>query len=404
MIAGKKKFFLLVSIVLLGFGAGCLIAEFYLRIATPSWLSKEMNDLNLARNMDAFGSSTGWSVEKIDGRFVRFVPLSQSHVRYYEYDHQVHIDALGNRFVATNPSKSAPVIPFLGDSFVFGVGAKDEETFVSLLSAQSPYQFLNLGVPGSALPNHLDQIEFRHKELHSPSVYVFSFYTGNDYADIFNYHGKLDPQKEMSGDKNTIPGWLVEWMELNLYRNHFLSKSYLLQFVKRTVLRNYFYATHLHRSILPLECLAVQKGPHAITSSSLLIMAARKGCISELTSSVKLTLDHLLMLSKRMKFKPVFVIIPDQLQTRQSLLESKAARWKLEMSDLDIDQPTRIIENELRSDGIPFIDISECLKEREDAYYKIDGHFTPVGHRIVAQYLLPKLNAILAELRSSAEK
>jgi hypothetical protein len=392
MVAVKKKF-LLVAIVLFGFAAGCFLSELYLRIATPAWLSKEMNDLNLARNMDAFGSTTGWSVEKIDGRFVRFTPLSQFHVHYYEYDHPVHIDSLGNRLVTKNPNPSAPVIPFLGDSFPFGVGVKDDETFVSLLSAHSQYQFLNLGVPGSALPNQLDQIEFRHKELNSPSVYVFSFYTGNDYMDIFNYHGKLNPSTDEKA------GWLIEWIDLNVYKNHFFSKSYLLQFLKRTIFRNYFYTARAHRSVLPLECLAAQKGPHAITSSSFLIMAGKKRCISLVTSCVRETLEHLMDLSKRMKFKPVFVIIPDQLQMNASLVESRAEKWKVEMSDLDIDKPTRIIENELRSNGIPFIDLSECLKERTEAYYKIDGHFTPEGHRVVAQYLVPKLNAILARLR-----
>jgi len=36
---------------------------------------------------------------------------------------------------------------------------------------------------------------------------------------------------------------------------------------------------------------------------------------------------------------------------------------------------------------IPYIDLSDCVKDRNDAYHKIDGHFTAEGHRLPAQGL-----------------
>ena len=52
----------------------------------------------------------------------------------------------------------------MGDSFAFGVGVDDRQTYVNLLDLKSSLRYLNLGVPGSALPNHLDIIEYRHVE------------------------------------------------------------------------------------------------------------------------------------------------------------------------------------------------------------------------------------------------
>jgi hypothetical protein len=398
-----KRILLSIFAILFGISAGCIVAEILLRIATPEWLSKEMNELNLARNVESFGSTVGWSVERIGGRFVRFVPYSQFHVRYYEYDHHVHIDRWGGRVLAPGKKRKVDshLIPFLGDSFPFGIGVRDEETFVSILNSQSSYNFLNLAVPGSALPNQLDQIEFRYKELHSPSVFIFNFFLGNDFMDIFRYHGKLNVESENQGASKKIPDWVIQWLNTHIYHNSFFGKSYLLQFVQRTVLRNYFYEEQQRKSILPTACVTTKKGNIPITSSVLLIMTGNKKCLTEIESYVKLTVKHLDELSRRLHFHPLFIVIPDRLQTNRALLKSKIARLGFNFQDIDVERPNKIIENELGVYGIPFIDVSECLNGREDAYYPIDGHFTVTGHRIVAEYLANRLDGKVASLLSA---
>src|SRR5262249_44237869 len=151
VISRPKKILLFPFVILVGLATGFLFAEIILRIWTPDWLSKEINETNLARSAQAFGADAGWSVDKVDGKFMRFKPSTQFRVHYYEYDNVVHIDPSGDRVVAEGKAKEkdAPFIPVLGDSFPFGVGVRDEETFVSLLNTRSRYRYMNLAVPGS---------------------------------------------------------------------------------------------------------------------------------------------------------------------------------------------------------------------------------------------------------------
>ena len=128
-----------------------------------------------------------------------------------------------------------------------------------------------------------------------------------------------------------------------------------------------------------------------------MLMVARKKCLDEIRSSVELAMDQLDEVSKKLKFRSIFIIIPDKVQVNPDLLNSKIETWNLNVQDLDTRMPDRIIEEQLASRGIPYFDLSECLQGNEQFYYKIDGHFTPMGHRAAAQCLSGKLDAEIAK-------
>jgi hypothetical protein len=392
----KRKFILTVVAVVIGILLGCSLGEIGTRLIAPPWLTLQMKEMNLARNAALFGSDVGWSVETSDGKFVRFVPNSHFDVHYYEYNHSVHIDQTGGRVVNSNKNNKGVVIPFLGDSFAFGIGVADDETFVNLSAAHSPYHFINLSVPGSALPNQLDQLEFRHKELKSPPVYVFAFFAGNDYADIYRYYSKIPQEKEND------PGRFLKWIDNNIFGNRLLGKSYLLQLIKHTLFKRYFY-TDRHTETLPESC-AIRTGGKQVTNSALCIMAGNKQCVNEIDRYVKMSVERLDELSRKLRFTPIFLIIPEKSQVNESLLATKAARWGFEPKDLNVNLPDTIIENELERYGIRYIDLSECLKKSKDYYYRIDDHFTPAGHRAVSDYLAKRLDPMIADVMKSASK
>jgi hypothetical protein len=387
MISRKKKVLLAFLLIVFGLALGSVLGEVLIRMIAPPWLTEQMKEMNLARNAAVFGSDVGWSVETIDGRFVRFVPNTHFDVHHYEYNHSVHIDSWGGRINSASKT-SGELIPFLGDSFGFGIGVGDNETFVNLFSAHSPYHVVNLSVPGSALPNQLDQIEFRHKELHSPPVYVFSFFAGNDYADIFRYYSKI-PQ-----GKGKETGAFIQWLDRKIFRNRILGKSYLLQFLKHTIFKQQFY-TDRRTETLPESC-AIRMNGKQMTSSALCIMAAKKKCINDLGARVKMAVERLDELSRKLRFVPIFIIIPDKAQVNPALLATKATRWGLDVNNLKTEMPNTIIERELMTYGIRYIDLTECLNGRPEFYYRVDDHFTPAGHRAVANYLSNRLNLTIA--------
>src|SRR5262249_18983272 len=231
----KKILFGFLSI-LFGILLALLIMEAFLRIHPPAWLTQQMNSLNLEPGAQEFGSDAGWSVERIDGKFVRFTPLTHFEIKYYEYHNDVNIDRWGGRVVNGNVNrKDSVVVPFLGDSFMFGVGVEENQSFVTLLNSNSPLQYVNLGVPGSALPQHLDILDFRIKELGSPPVCVFSFFTGNDYTDIIKYYTR-GPKSNLDSTRNRSP--LLGVLDNLIHRYHFLGRSYLVEYCRQILINS----------------------------------------------------------------------------------------------------------------------------------------------------------------------
>ena len=113
-----------------------------------------------------------------------------------------------------------PVLPFMGDSFTFGVGLSDEETFASALSAEvQELRILNLGVPASALNDHRRTVALRHEELGRPKKYIFFFFLGNDFSDLLN--SPFDVERSSGGVKHNTNNIVVH--------NAILKQSYLVQ-------------------------------------------------------------------------------------------------------------------------------------------------------------------------------
>jgi hypothetical protein len=183
-----KKKLLLFYIIMVAISATLtlLSLEFIARVLAPAWLTQRMLFVNPPPGGQAFGSDLAWKVDKKGGYFWRFTPHSEFDVTHVEYSNKAHIDGYGGRVTAgADSAENKDFVPFLGDSFTFGIGVADAETFASLLSpVASPRRILNLGVPGTALEDQLTIVEIRHDELGRPRKYVFFFFIGNDFSDL----------------------------------------------------------------------------------------------------------------------------------------------------------------------------------------------------------------------------
>lgn len=225
----KAALFCLISLCI-GIVISLIFAELLLRVWTPDWLSLRMKELNAGDQTAVFGTDSGWPYESSDGKFIKFKPGSQFRIRHYEYDETAHIDAYGGRAVEYDAPATSPV-PFLGDSFTFGVGVADYQTYVSLLGARSKRRLVNLGVPGTALPQQLDILEKRFEELGSPKICVFTFFVGNDFSDIYSfYRESAGVSRKPAGDA------LLAKANRFVYHHPLLKKIYLIQFLRTTLL------------------------------------------------------------------------------------------------------------------------------------------------------------------------
>ena len=102
---------------------------------------------------------------------------------HYDYDVEYDIDASGFR-VDPHAGKTGSRVAVLGDSFTFGLGVANDETFVSRLNAGSDdrRQYLNLGVPGYSTDQELLLLRKTGKALKPDSV-LLVVYLANDLFD-----------------------------------------------------------------------------------------------------------------------------------------------------------------------------------------------------------------------------
>ena len=313
-----------------------------------------------------FGSDQTWPVVKANGRFKSFTPNSSFSIRHLEYDNKANIDEFGGRHTKYN--EGGEMVPFLGDSFTFGVGVEDEETYVSLLSEIYGVRFLNLGVPGSALHSQKDIIEMRHHEIGKPNIYVFNVFIGNDFDDIYG-HDILESNKNVTYKKKKAVPWIAS-INGFVYHNNILKRSYTIQFFRQKVLQSITRDSEV--LINPIFKITRKDKPYLIIANK----------------SFNKELERLIAMSSTFRFGIIFIILPDVYQVNKDLMRVKAKYYGIEEDMLDMLAPNRILEKNFRDHQIHFIDTTDCLmrNDRVDMlYYTQDNHFTKYGHKSVAE-------------------
>jgi hypothetical protein len=153
-----------------------------------------------------------------------------------EYDALTTITHQGHRVPGVTDN---PDVIFLGDSFTYGWGLDDKQTFASIYCTQLKVKCANLGRPGSGteqqvkrLQEFLDKWNWRPREV---KLFFFamstSFSAGNDFVDNY-YHGRwLKSQssgKAVKTDENEV-GLMEKIINLRVVLQQ---QSYLVRFLK----------------------------------------------------------------------------------------------------------------------------------------------------------------------------
>ena len=343
----------------------CIAAEIGLRLFTPNWLDHRMSKLNPANERAVKGSDRNWPAEMEGKHFRRFTPNEEWLVSHYEYNRRVNIDSYGGRRSGGPDAKNARfLVPVLGDSFTFGIGVSDNETFVSLLNKGAEIKYLNLGVPGNCLAHQIEQVKLRHQELGNPKSYVFAFFMGNDFDNLVNYYS---PEKQEADITQSV----LASINAFVYHNSFTKRLYLLQFIQRG-LRNLYNKTK--------DTPAMESVFLAMNSSNLLYRDKAKEALAQALGELRVT-------SRDLNFDPIFILIPDRYQVNSDQRDMLSRSFGLSPSNVDAKYPTDLISNELKKLNIPFIDTSADLSEDRSLYYSQDAHLTPKGHKAVRKSL-----------------
>jgi len=368
--------------LLIGLIASSVIVEAALRLFTPAWLEYRMRVLEADSRGPRFGGDGEWSVEEREGKFVRFEPHTTFSLQHMEYNIASTIDAYGGRDVPARrelPPGDRQLFPVLGDSFTFGVGVDDEDTYVNILAQNLGLRLVNLGVPGSGLHEQLDIVEMRHDELGRPERYVFAFYFGNDFADLlrsrrrFSNLGNWEPSRQESSLSRTL-------VAINNFVNEdaFLRQLYVIQLIKTAGLR------------------LLDRDDVLLPTSVFRILEGEKEYIAEITAALRKQVQRLARFAADKNFDAVFVLIPDRFLVEDNERAHLSSYYGIEVAVDALSRPNEIVTAELEAAGIPFIDTTACLRESADGrlYYVHDEHLTARGHAILATCVLPELERI----------
>ncbi len=367
-----------------------LLGEVFARAFSPEWLRVRMRQLNTGGNRNFYDSDQEWPfLMEPDGRTYQFIPGSSLRQVIPEYDFTASIDRWGGRVTTCGCAPDEPLVPFLGDSMLFGVGVADEEAYPSLLCRRVPgYCFLNLGIPGSGPDHYFKVLKRRHQALGAPSVYVVNFFMGNDYTDgPFKDPSATGPVVSVSGRLRATALALLQKINHVCVYNAFFKRSYLVQ-----RLRQQFFSLYVRFS---------GRGGYY---SFFQIAHTRlfKDVQQDSLRRIRGILDQFAQARADMGIEILFVLLPDKFQLYDHERKVKAEFYGLAFEELDPAKLNRIISEELAARQFTFIDLTECVRAQkaQPLYYRADFHFTAYGNRVCAECLGPGLEAALRKWSS----
>lgn len=336
VVSGRKR--LVFRLVLLGFmlAIGAAFGELALRLVAPqppSWLDvyrphPKLNTYSLQPNVQRF----------IDTGECRWT---------------VRSDSDGYRVSNHAPSTGAPVVLCLGDSYAFGYGVDHEDSYVGRLQSQAgnTLRFVNAAVPGYGPVQYEEMLDYVMERGVRPAHVLIGTYVGNDFHDsVWRKDGEV--RDGVIGNRGDLRSFIK--MNSHLYR--LFSKAY-------------------HQvSLGDDEAYRFQQAMSVAANwNSGVLQKAR----SEYARRFAAMADRC-----RREGIPLSVIL---IPPRMSVVEAASST-----SDLTEDSPGLPVAHARQvfiDLGIPFVDLTSALARHSinDVYFRHDGHFTPLGHRIASE-------------------
>lgn len=306
----------------------------------------------------------------------RLTPGWQGTHRHHDFTAQYRINPEGFRHDPALPaSRRGRRVAVVGDSFTFGLGVHDGETFVSRLNRDGRHRYLNLALPGSSTDQQALLIEEVLPRYHPDELWLV-VYVGNDLLDnqwarplqvnaakpffergpdglqLRNVPVPLTAsapappsaalESVLLGDAPNNPGW-VEWLA---------GRSRLVRALRGDPGRGRDFRPELEVRLA---------GTHALFEALL----AR---IEQTATAAGVRLRLLLLAGRS------FVEEPDSLSAQ--------------FQQVHLRQVEAICEARQR----PWLNLAEQLRARyragrERLYYRHDGHLTPRGHEVIFERL-----------------
>jgi len=304
---------------------------------------------------------------------------------HVEFRTEVRIDELGTRGEdrpGSDPARAGELrILAVGDSFTFGVGAEEAESWPARLQATLAARGVasrvwNAGAPGYGVPDEVGWYE-RHGDPIAPQVVVVAPFLANDLQDAApgSPVRVVDGELVVGGEGGGARRWL--YYHSHLFR---LLKSSLLEGRLRTMIGlQEPWAKRERRAELALYGAAL---PPSLAAGAVATDAA---------------VARLVAVAAERHARVVAVLVP-------SLPQVDPRRWRALHEELGVSaaghdprQPNKVFAAIFARHGVPVIDPTDALAAAvargERVYWARDQHLTPRGYAILATQVADSLQA-----------
>lgn len=292
--------------------------------------------------------------------------------QHQHMDYDVHYNIAFNG-VRTSPNRVGlqPIGLVVGDSFTFGLGVEDNETFTSLLNSDGVNQYVNGGIPGYSPEQNTLRALLLSKNS-NPKILIFSVYLGNDLLDI----GEEFPIQADYGKP---------YLHINEKGQIKITNSPVRRAQKPASLKQITSADRImdNSGAFPWSSLRIWQ----FLTNTGLVSAQMNLDHDKFEHSLLLFEEILRTLSHRYTAeKVVLLAIPGS--STQSAKRSFASMYQHQLN-------ARLNEIAKRQ-KMTFVDLLDVFdKSDESLFFPNDGHLNPEGHKVVADTLIQKLKGRL---------
>ncbi|OGW92446.1 MAG: hypothetical protein A3G33_03080 [Omnitrophica bacterium RIFCSPLOWO2_12_FULL_44_17] len=369
----------------------------------------------LTRKADALEISTGKMNSKYHHALEPNSELRMASSVSGEFDVTAHINNFGFRGPQMDEAKKPGQkrIFIVGDSFTFGVGAKDNETIPFLLQqkldpTREKIEIVNDG-HGHYSPL-IYYLRFRDEiQKFKPDMVIMML----DFSDIWDdWHFERMAVRDAAGDIIAVNPY-YENGKFNLWnylRANSVMCKYLHNKMVRTVLKiqKLGLKNYLKAKIEGKRAKAViaTGGEESIDQDGKIFLRGSLKA-AEIKKHFPRTAKYILMcrdLTNANGAQFILVMYPYGIQVGPNQWNEGRVFWGFEKGKLYDDLFSfNLVENFAKENGIPFIKILNELRAHADEklYFDYDGHLTPRGNEIVAETLV---SALVYESLGSAQK
>jgi hypothetical protein len=354
----------------LSFGFALLLAEVAVRTFVPQQLIIPRPDIYIAVD------SLGW----------KHRPLVNTTVNTGERTVAFRTDSSGFRVARLGRRQTPRHILLIGDSFMAAMQVEYEQSLAGLLDAslaalKVPASIDNAGVAAWDPPQYLIQLR-RSLEARPYDAVVACIYLGNDIAARF-------PRR--------IPPLQPE--EVHAFRwPRFARQSEIVNAWLYPV--NDFLKRRSHLYILAKKQLRAVRMRAGLTAESLPQELLRRNSMDAAADTTVVILKEMASIAQAHQVPIRFFLLPSSYQVDSAELHTFMRGFKIQASEIDVDQPNRLLASRLAEAGLPFTDVTDALRAARQSGERmngaVDAHLSPQGHKVVAAVVLPQVMAMLS--------